>query len=657
MNKALFRVLTMTRTSKRIVQVIADVTILLVSFAFAMMLRYDSVSALSSTKAWASLLFVIPVTILAFIRLGFYRAVIRYMAGRAVTTILIGSAISGIALSFVSIALSLPIPRTVPLIYFGLTFMLIGATRFAFRELVFRRQSKRKESVVIYGAGSAGRQLVQMLRQGTEYLPIAFVDDSTSAQGTQVGGLSVLSPTHLPEFVSEREITSILFAIPSISRARRSEILKSLERLNVQLRSVPGLDDILSGRSTIDEINEVSIEDLLGRDPVAPQPELMCANTRGRAVMVTGAGGSIGSELCRQIVQERPKLLVLFEMSEIALYSIEQELEILRAKNGWTFRVYPILGNVQSREHVARVMRQFAIETVYHAAAYKHVPLVEHNVVEGIRNNVFGTCRVVEAAVAEGVESFILISTDKAVRPTNLMGASKRLAEMACQAIAKNAPKTRVSMVRFGNVLGSSGSVIPLFQKQIAMGGPITVTHPEITRFFMTIPEAAQLVIQAGAMARGGEVFVLDMGEPVRIAELASQMVRLHGYKPVLTSLENAANIVGPGEIGIAFTHLRPGEKLYEELLIGNDPQMTQHSRILCASEMALPSDMLCPILETLKQACDRCDIEAIRAILVSAKTDYEPQDEIVDFDWEHHGPLADNDRKIVEVPHLTLVR
>ncbi len=633
--QALFlRLLGLRRDHKIVLQFLVDGVIVSLSFVAAFWLRLDNMLLLALPQVWLGLAITLPLTLATFYLLGLYRTVIRFLAGRALHTIFLGSLASGVFLGFSEQMLNLPIPRSIPLLHAMLTLIGVGGVRFIFREVVSRSQNRRKERVAIFGAGAAGRQLAQTLLQGNDYLPVAFIDDSTEAQSTLINGLRVHppSPDRIDALIRNNAVTSVLLAIPSASRSRRSEVLKSLEKFPVHLRTIPGLHDIVSGRAAIGDLNEISIEDLLGRDPVPPRQELMGSEIRDKSVLVTGAGGSIGSELCRQILRQAPKQLVLFEQSELALYSIEADLKNLMAAEGICVPVFPVLGSVQDARQVSRALRGFQVRTVYHAAAYKHVPLVEHNVAEGIRNNVFGTRTVVECSIAAGVDAFTLISTDKAVRPTNIMGATKRMAELVCQAFARSGQhRTRISMVRFGNVLGSSGSVIPLFRKQIKAGGPITVTHPEITRFFMTIPEAAQLVIQAGAMAQGGDVFVLDMGEPVRIADLAAQMARLHGLKPVLLRAGEPNGRLGAGEIGISFTRLRPGEKLYEELLIGNEPKGTAHPRIMTASENHLPMEVLQARLDALAQASDRGDIDSIRRILVEAETGYHPYSEIVD--------------------------
>ena len=632
MRELILQFLAMSRAKKRAVQLLVDSVILMAVFMVSMWLRLDRTWFFGDPRLWGAMAIVIPLSLMVFVKLGFYRAVVRYIAGRALGTILFGSVVSGIFLAVVSGALTLPVPRSVPVIYALMTFLCIGGVRFGFREMIAISQDRRKERVAIYGAGASGRQLLQSLRQSTQYLPIAFLDDAPEAQGTHVGGLRVYPPKMIDTLISRNRVGTVLLAMPRITRARRSEILQVLEKLPVQLRTVTGLEDVLAGRAGETDITEVKIEDLLGRDPVPPIPELLGANTASKVVMVTGAGGSIGSELCRQILAQHPTRLVLFEQSELALYNIDQELKAAAQIQGVTSPIItPVLGSVQSQSHLERVIRKFEVQTIYHAAAYKHVPLVEHNVMSGLKNNVFGTLASVRAALACGVEAFILVSTDKAVRPTNFMGASKRLAELICQAQAQlPSSRTRVSMVRFGNVLGSSGSVIPLFNKQLRYGGPLTVTHPDITRYFMTIPEAAQLVLQAGAIAKGGEVFVLDMGDPVRIVDLAAQMARLHGLRPVMIP-DGVSQVVATGEIAIIVNGLRPGEKLYEELLIGSDPQPTCHPRILSAKERFLPEAVLQNILDRLETAFATNDVDAAKGIMEEAQTD---------FNWK--GPSAD---------------
>ena len=492
-----------------------------------------------------------------------------------------------------------------------------------------------KRPVVIYGAGEAGLEVLNSLFHGRDYTPVAFIDDDRNLQGLTIGGLPVYSPQALPRFAENTTLEVILLAMPNLTHARRREIFASLENLDLEVKTIPALSDLISGKAEISELRNVTAEELLGRDAVAPNRELLARNINGKVVMVSGAGGSIGSELCRQILVQKPKALVLYEISEFALYSIEQELLEIAHRTGAKAKVFPVLGSVQNVKRLEAAIKAFEVATIYHAAAYKHVPLVEENVVEGIRNNVFGTLSIVKLALKYKVENFILISTDKAVRPTNVMGASKRIAELICQAFAKEGATTTLSMVRFGNVLGSSGSVIPRFRSQIKAGGPVTVTHPDINRYFMTIPEASQLVIQAGAMANGGEVFVLDMGEPVRIADLAITMVKLHGLSPYFVAHPDD---VSPekGDIPICFTGLRKGEKLFEELLIGNDPQSTDHPRVMSATEIAMSPRDLMQVLDELLEACKVYDLSAIHDILQELPIEYMPREQhLSDLVWE----------------------
>ncbi|ERI50960.1 nucleotide sugar epimerase [Pseudomonas sp. EGD-AK9] len=501
--------------------------------------------------------------------------------------------------------------------------------------------------VAIYGAGAAGNQLVAALRMGRSMQPVAFVDDDDNIATRIIAGLQVYKPKHIQQMIEETGAQEILLAVPSLSRARRREILECLEGFPLHVRTVPGFMDLASGRVKVDDLQEVDIADLLGRDPVPPNQALLEHCIRDQVVMVTGAGGSIGSELCRQIVASGPRVLVLFEHSEYNLYSIHSELEQRIRREYLSLQLVPILGSVRNPGRLLDVMRTWRVATVYHAAAYKHVPMVEHNIAEGVLNNVMGTLYAAQAAIQAGVEHFVLISTDKAVRPTNVMGSSKRLAEMILQALSReSAPvlfgedgvhrvnKTRFNMVRFGNVLGSSGSVIPRFHEQIRRGGPVTVTHPNITRYFMTIPEAAQLVIQAGAMGQGGDVFVLDMGQPVKILDLAEKMIHLSGLS---VRSERSPH----GDIAIEFTGLRPGEKLYEELLIGDNVSETEHPMIMRANEEMLPWDVYKRVLQELLGAVERDDYDRVRQLLRETVSGYRPEGEIVD--WIHQQRRSDS--------------
>lgn len=615
------------RAQKRVVSVTIDSIFLVVAFWAALLVRLDAVSVLTNSAYWLLILLVVPVSIMVFAKLGLYRAVLRYMGLQALTAIIVGVLASTVSLVLIAYYSEADLPRTVPIIYAAFALVFVGGTRAMVRSLVGSGLKRVGEPVIIYGAGVSGRQLVTSLVQSHEYFPFAFVDDDETLHGTVIQGVHVHSPSIIKKLIKQKTATKVLLAMPSATRSRRQEILVKLEPLAVQVLTLPAMADLVSGNKLYSDIKEVEIDDLLGRDSVAPRCDLMVANIKNKVVMVTGAGGSIGSELCRQILKQSPRKLVLFELSEFALYSIERELSATAHELGLKTEIYPIMGSVQRENRIQAVMEAFKVQTVYHAAAYKHVPLVEHNVVEGVRNNVFGTMYTARAAIAAKAETFVLISTDKAVRPTNVMGTTKRMAELVLQAFAKENVQTRFCMVRFGNVLGSSGSVVPLFRKQIANGGPVTVTHPEITRFFMTIPEASQLVIQAGAMGKGGDVFVLDMGKSVKIVDLASKMIRLSGFE-----VKDDKN--PDGDIGIEFSGLRPGEKLYEELLIGDDVTGTEHERIMTANEIFLPWNELELILNRLDKACHEFNHEAIREILLLAPTGFAPTDGICDLVW-----------------------
>lgn len=547
-----------------------------------------------------------------FLRQGLYRAVIRYIGYQATLAIIKGVSLSAFIFGFTVWAFTGELKVLFLFLYWCLALMLIGGTRLAMRAWYQHQMAARTDSVVIYGAGSAGRQLLTALMQGDEYRAVCFVDDDRSIQGSVILGVLVRSPQDLPDIIRTSGASQVLLAIPAIGRKRRREIINQLVKLPVYVRTIPAFADLVRGSVGIQDIQDVDLEDLLGRDPVMPRPDLMSQCITQRSVLVTGAGGSIGSELCRQILEVNPRRLVLFEQSEYALYQIENELREFLRRNGLVVELVPLLGNAQEYERIYRVLRAFEVETVYHAAAYKHVPIVEFNAIEGIRNNVFGTYETARAAIDAGVSTFVLVSTDKAVRPTNVMGASKRLAECVLQGLSARQTGTRFCMVRFGNVLGSSGSVVPLFRQQIQAGGPVTVTHRDIIRYFMTVSEAAQLVLQAGAMARGGDVFVLNMGEPVRIYDLACRMVRLMGYE--VKDAEHPG-----GDIEVQVIGLRPGEKLYEELVLGDNVTGTGHPMIMRAHEVSLSDDELVSLLERLRQACDDYDCLAISAILHTA--------------------------------------
>ncbi|PMH45944.1 nucleoside-diphosphate sugar epimerase [Vibrio sp. 10N.286.49.B3] len=623
----------MSRTDKRILSVCIDTVLICIALQCSLWARFGDWRMLTSSDTWGVQGLLVILTVMMFTRLGLYRAILRYLTFKALFTITLGAIGSAAILMLFSVVFFEPLPKTTPVIYCAFLALLCGGPRIIVRSLIASSSPVREKQVLIYGAGSAGRQLAVALGTSGKYQVRAFIDKDPTLTNTTIMGLPVIQIEEVPNQLDKHEIHQILMAIPSASRARKKTVLALLAPLKVKIRTVPDMTDIVSGQANIDEIKEVPLEDLLGRDPVEPNLALLDANIRGKVVMVTGAGGSIGSELCRQILRQEPKVLILFDLSEHSLYLIDQDLSRLKQKEGLDIEVVPLIGSVQRAYRLESVMKSFHVQTVYHAAAYKHVPLVEYNVVEGVRNNVFGTYYTAKAAIDAGVESFVLISTDKAVRPTNVMGTTKRLAELGLQALAKDQAKqangTRFCMVRFGNVLGSSGSVIPLFKQQIASGGPVTVTHPDITRYFMTIPEAAQLVIQAGAMGKGGDVFVLDMGEPVKILELAENLVQLSGLE--VKSEDNPF-----GDIAIHFSGLRPGEKLYEELLIGDNVLKTAHKRIMRANEVCLPMAEFTTLLGKIDQACHGMDYEMIRDLMLEAPTGFCPTDGIGDLVWQH---------------------
>lgn len=605
----------LTRNAKRLLALSADLVILPFAIGIAFTLRLEEFYVPDARVA--TVIFLTTITSASvFIRLGLYRAVIRYAGLQMFNTIFIGVSVSVFFLAVLGFLLQANIPKSVPFIYFGIALMGMSASRLVIRHILRMDRHQASKNVVIYGAGSAGLQLSTALFHGNEYEPIAFVDDDKLKCGSIANGLRIYEQREFAQLVSENEIHEVLLAISNLSHSRRRKIVHELGQFNIPIKTIPGIKELIDGSSQIQEIRDVKVEELLGREIVPPDPELLDSCIKGKPVMITGAGGSIGSELSRQIAQIGPSLLVLVEHSEFALYSIEQEL--LERDN--KFPIQPILANVRDEKLLKQLMIQNKIETVYHAAAYKHVPLVEQNIISGVLNNVYGTLSTARAAKEANVSNFILISTDKAVRPTNLMGATKRLAEQILQNFAEQSSDTKFCMVRFGNVLASSGSVVPRFRKQIESGGPVTVTHPEITRFFMTIPEAVQLVIQAGPLSTGGDVFVLNMGEPVKILTLAETLIRLLG-KSIQTE-DNPS-----GEIEIQFTGLRPGEKLYEELLLDDRCSGTKHPMITRATESKTDAETLENIIQNLQLACADHHYGAIIKLVCLAVPEYKPSE------------------------------
>ncbi len=620
--------LEMPRFSKRLIAVFVDCGLCTLAVWLAFYLRLGEFVVLSRDALWAIYL-SIAIAIPIFVVSGLYRAIFRYTGWPALLAIAKATSIYSILYAAIVTAIGInDVPRTVGLIQPILLLILVGASRVLARFWlgdqylkILKRVSRPK--VLIYGAGQAGRQLAGALRNSYDMQVVGFLDDDDRLYGQILSGYRIYNPTDLESLVKDLSVSTVLLAMPSMNRKRRSEIINQVAKLHVSVRTLPSVNDLVHGRVNVSDIKELDIDDLLGRQPVTPNHILLAKNCTGKIVLVTGAGGSIGSELCRQILAINPKKLLLIEQSEFALYAVFHELEKKFANSNTV--LVPLLASVQDEDRMREIMTTWHPDTVYHAAAYKHVPLVEHNPAEGIKNNVLGTLKTAHIAIESGVTDFVLISTDKAVRPTNIMGASKRLAEMTLQALAEVSSGTKLTMVRFGNVLGSSGSVVPKFRQQIRDGGPITLTHPDITRFFMTIPEAAQLVIQAGAMSKGGDVFVLDMGQPVKIIDLAKSMIELSGL-----TLKDEDN--PEGDIEIEISGLRPGEKLFEELLIGNNPEKTLHSSIMKAHEEFLPWQQLQTKLNTLETALNINDVNTIRSMMQELVVDYAPSDEIVDW-------------------------
>lgn len=617
-NTLLHTFLSAPRSIKRAVSVAYDSLAIIGSFYLAFILRMGDISFTFDRAQGLCLFFTLAVSLYTFMRMGLYRAILRYMTQQAMITIIVGITISSLAMAISGFFLHAFLPRSVPIIYIFTTLILVGAPRLVFRNVVKLITPKGNVKVVIYGAGETGNNLAAQLRLSGEFHPIAFIDDNKKLQDSVLSGLTVYPPHKLHTLIKEHNVTRILLALGNISRQERVRIIRYLEPLLVQVQTIPPVMDIVKGAARIDELRNVQIEDLLGRDSVAPNDELMMKNTTGKVVMVTGAGGSIGSELCRQLIKLSPVKIILFEQNEFNLYKIEKELISLQSSKTKKIELIALLGSIQNFPLLNKVMREFEVHTIYHAAAYKHVPIVEHNIIEGVKNNFFGTKNTAEAALKNNVKNFVLISTDKAVRPTNIMGASKRLAEIFLQDLASRPSNTIFSMVRFGNVLDSSGSVVPRFREQIAKGGPITVTHKEIVRYFMTISEAAQLVIQSASLAQGGDVFVLDMGEPVKILELAREMALLSGH-----SIKDEHN--PNGDIEIIITGLRAGEKLYEELLCGENCEGTEHPRIQRANEKKMDTENLAKFIMQAKLYCETYRHQELFSLVVDSDVDFEP--------------------------------
>lgn len=607
-----------------------DLMVLILIFLISFSIRFG-VLYLPKTDSVYLLVFFVPfIGILIFFQFGLYRSVTRYVGFRALWNIVKAISLYSLILGVIILLSGLDnIPRSIILINWALLVLVICSLRLFARWILTKEIgaldtnfSGNKKRALIYGAGNTGVQLASALNQTKEYKIEGFIDDSKDLQRNIVWGLVVYSTDQIEMLVEKFKIDEVLVALPNISRARRFNIISSLEPYPFEVRTLPSYIDLAEGNVSVDDLKHVKIEDLLGRDPVKPNNELMSKNITRKIVMVTGAGGSIGSELCRQIIAHRPRVLILYEISELGLYNIEKELS---DRSGISqVKIYPVLGSINNRGRLDRVLSSFNVNTLYHAAAYKHVPLVEYNSVEGIENNIFGTLNCAQASIENGVDTFVLVSTDKAVRPTNIMGATKRSAELILQSLSVDQKVTKFTMVRFGNVLDSSGSVIPLFKSQIKSGGPVTVTHKDVIRFFMTISEAVELVIQAGALGRGGDVFILDMGNPVSIDDLAKKMIKLSGLE-----IKNDSN--PNGDIELTYTGLRPGEKIFEELLISGDTTKTENPRIMRAKEDMLNWSKLKPLLDSLYKEIINCNHEKIKLLLVEIVAEYKPQKKIAD--------------------------
>lgn len=613
-----------SRNFRRFVLVVLDVAALILALYSAYALRLSEWWPSQYLESAVPLFLTVPfVGVFVFIRLGLYRAVLRYLGLKALKTVAIGTAILVVLVyALAQLFFISNFPRSIPIIFGLVAWLYLGGSRLVFRNYYQWIVAKYNQTpgAIIYGAGSAGSQLALMLQNGGEYKPVAFVDDNPSLWSGYVGSLKVHSPNTLKQLIDKFDVELVLLALPSASSVEIQQVMDRLSVQPVRVKTMPSIREILSGRAA-DQLRDMNVDDLLGRDVVPPIDELIDASLKGNNVCITGAGGSIGSELARQAANNGAALVVLYELSEHALYEIDRELRLSHPD----LSVIPLLGSVLDFNRLKASLEKYQINTLYHAAAYKHVPIVEHNILQGLRNNVLGTETAARAAIEAKVERFVLISTDKAVRPTNVMGATKRLAELCVQHLAVSQNKTIMCMVRFGNVLGSSGSVVPLFKRQIESGGPVTVTHPEITRYFMTIPEAALLVVQAGSLAKGGDVFLLDMGEPVKIINLAKSVIKLSGH-----SIQDDEN--PEGEIAISYSGLRPGEKLFEELLIGDNPSSTVHPKIMTAHEDVLSGKVLNSILLRIKQVDEANDSASAREILIEAVNGFVPNSPNVDL-------------------------
>lgn len=612
----------LNRKSKILIQILLDIFLISASYIIAMQLFHGNTAGTILEFNWKPLFSTILITIIVFQVLGLYKVVVRFITSSIISIIGMGSLVAGFSVHVSSSVFDVGFPLAVSIIFTMVLLLSISVSRLVTRNYFRNLSFKQKQKVLIYGAGSAGQQLMNALFFGNDYNPIALIDDDPTKCNLSIGGLNVYSPNELPNLVQKTGVKIILIAIPSLSRKQLLDIIELLKDLNLTIKTVPSLTEIVSRKAKISDLYSLSPNDFLGRDPVSTNLKLLGKNINKNTVMVTGAGGSIGSALCKEILEQKPKILVLYEKSELALYNTINELTEIANNLKVKTVLMPILGCVLNEKKIETVIKDYNIQTIYHAAAYKHVPIIEENIVSGVENNVFGTFKIVMVAHKQKVKNFVLVSTDKAVRPTSIMGATKRIAELICQSYAHKKSSTIFTIVRFGNVLGSSGSVIPRFQYQIDLGGPITVTHREVTRYFMTITEAAQLLLQAGSISEGGDIFILDMGKPIKILNLAINMAKLQGLTPyVVDNLDHISS--EKGDIPIYITGLRKGEKLHEELLIKNQPLSTKHPKIMTAIEEGLPQSELWEAIDLLQQACETSNLDSINAIFQELPIQY----------------------------------
>ncbi len=632
----------MSRNKKTLIAILADFLAIGLSITMTMVLRELIVQDIFAPQTLQYVFFSTVVSIGLFYVMGLYRTVLRSI-GESAFFLIVAATFGASIIWSLSYSIVADFDLRGTIILWTLLMLTVGLPRILVRNVVTIINKKGSRNVLIFGAGNAGRQLAHVIKMGFEYKIVGFIDQNVELHGTVINGYKVYTENDIEWLIETKDVERVLLAIPSAPRSRRYQIIKSLEKLPITIKSVTSMADIVSGKAKLEELRDIDIEDILGREPVEPDKSLLRAHNTGKTVLVTGAGGSIGSELARQLYQLKPSKLIMLDVSEYALYSIGQDLDKLSAENSVT-QLIPILGSVQNESLLESLFKKYNIHTVYHAAAYKHVPMVENNISQGFLNNVIGTWNVAKCCRKFSVEKMILVSTDKAVRPTNFMGASKRMAELVLQAMAQEYKDFHCGIVRFGNVLGSSGSVVPLFKEQIRLGGPITVTHPEVIRYFMTIPESAQLVIQAGAMSSSADVYVLDMGDPVKIADLAREMVRLSGLTLVDEDTPD-------GDIAIEYTGLRPGEKLYEELLVGEDTSGTQHPRILSAREKSHSWAIMNAAIDKLKLHISHNNIDGIFDLLRDLEIDFNQKYPISD---PFYRKSVDTTSKVIQLPSGT---